>query len=174
MEAGSADRIVAMANEYAVAVHRYLLRRLAGAPDAQGQAEDLTSEVFLVAWRRRDDVPVDAELPWLYAVARRLLANHRRRPADIAVDDLGSLEGIDEADPADIVTRDAALAAAWRQLSSRDREILRLSVWEGLSGDDLAAALGISAGGAAAALSRARARLVEQISAHDVKEAVAP
>lgn len=174
MEAGSADRIGAMVDEYAVPVHRYLLRRLTGAPDPATQAEDLTSEVFIVAWRRLDEVPLDAELPWLYAVARRLLANHRRRRTDIPVEDLGSLEGIDESDPADIVTRDAALAAAWRQLSPRDREVLRLSAWEGLSGADLAAALGISAGGAAAALSRARSRLVGHLSAHGVKEAGSP
>ncbi len=35
------------------------------------------AETFLVAWRRLDDVPADA-LPWLYGVARRVLANERR------------------------------------------------------------------------------------------------
>ena len=35
------------------------------------------AETFLVAWRRLDDVPADA-LPWLYGVARRVLANQRR------------------------------------------------------------------------------------------------
>lgn len=52
------------------AVIRYGLRRL-GDGDA---AEELAQEVFVVAWRRRDDVP-DHALPWLYGVARRLLAN---------------------------------------------------------------------------------------------------
>jgi RNA polymerase sigma-70 factor (ECF subfamily) len=45
------------------------------------------------------------------------------------------------------------------QLSPRDRRILLLHAWEGLDGDELAVALGISRGGADAALSRARARL---------------
>jgi RNA polymerase sigma-70 factor (ECF subfamily) len=35
------------------------------------------AETFLVAWRRLDDVP-DDPLPWLYRVARRVLANQRR------------------------------------------------------------------------------------------------
>ena len=52
-------------------VWRYLRRRAASEP------EDLTTEVFLVAWRRRAELP-DAPLPWLYGVARKVLANHRR------------------------------------------------------------------------------------------------
>ena len=52
-------------------IWRYLRRRAASEP------EDLTTEVFLVAWRRRGELP-DAPLPWLYGVARKVLANHRR------------------------------------------------------------------------------------------------
>lgn len=149
---------------YAVSVRRYLYRRLTGAADAASEADDLTADVFLVAWQKRGAIPVDAGLPWLYAVARRVLANHRRRRTEISVSDLGALDAIDESDPAELVTRDAELAAAWRGLSPRDREILRLSAWEGLTGADLAAALGISEGGAAAALSRARTRLAENLA----------
>lgn len=147
-----------MVDAYAVDVRRYLYRRLVGVADPASTADDLTSDVLVIAWRRRVDIPVGAELPWLYAVARRVLANYRRRPQDVLVADLGALDAIDEADPAEIVSDDAALADAWRSLSSRDREVLRLVAWEGLSGVQLAAALGISEGGAAAALSRARAR----------------
>jgi len=42
-------------------IWRYLRRRAASEP------EDLTTEVFLVAWRRRGELP-DAPLPWLYGV----------------------------------------------------------------------------------------------------------
>ena len=41
------------------------------------EAQDIVAETFLVAWRRIDDVPHDA-LPWLFGVARRVLANARR------------------------------------------------------------------------------------------------
>lgn len=174
MSDGSTERLESLVTSYATPVQRYLYRRLQGTADPTTQSEDLASEVFIVAWRRLSDIPSDAELPWLYAVARRVLANHRRRRTEVPVDDLGSLEEIDDADPADLVTRDAALAAAWRSLSPRDREVLRLSAWEGLSGDGLAAALSISPGGAGAALSRARTRLAEQIDAHDVKDPVSP
>ena len=51
------------------------------------------------------------------------------------------------------------MRAVLEALSARDRQILLLSAWEGLDGNQLAAVLGISRGGADAALSRARARL---------------
>lgn len=153
-----------MVDTHAIDVRRYLYRRLLGTADPASTADDLTADVLVIAWRRRADIPQGAELPWLYAVARRVLANYRRRPQDILSADLGELDAIDESDPADIVTEDAVLAQAWRSLTPRDREILRLVAWEGLSGAQLAAALGISEGGAGAALSRARARFEESLN----------
>jgi RNA polymerase sigma-70 factor (ECF subfamily) len=49
------------------------------APDPE-TAQDVAAETFRVAWRRIDKVPdgADGELPWLYAVARNILANHLR------------------------------------------------------------------------------------------------
>jgi RNA polymerase sigma-70 factor (ECF subfamily) len=41
-------------------------------------APDVVAETFLVAWRRLDDVPADP-LPWLYGVARRVLARLSER-----------------------------------------------------------------------------------------------
>jgi RNA polymerase sigma factor (sigma-70 family) len=152
-----------MVEAHALDVRRYLYRRLVGAADPASTADDLTADVLVVAWRRRADIPADAELPWLYAVARRVLANYRRRPQDVLVADLGAIDTVDEADPAEIVSDDASLADAWRSLSPRDREVLRLVAWEGLSGAELAVALGITEGGAAAALSRARARFEESL-----------
>jgi RNA polymerase sigma-70 factor, ECF subfamily len=53
-------------------VRAYALRR--ASPDA---AQDVVADTFLVVWRRLEDVPADA-LPWLYGIARRVLANQRR------------------------------------------------------------------------------------------------
>jgi RNA polymerase sigma-70 factor (ECF subfamily) len=161
---GTVVTVEELVDAHAADVRRYLYRRLVGAPDPASTADDLTADVLVIAWRRRDDVPEGAELPWLYAVARRVLANYRRRPQDVLVADLGDLDAVDEADPGTIVTEDAVLAQAWRSLSPRDREVLRLVAWEGLSGAQLAAALGIGEGGAAAALSRARSRFEESLA----------
>lgn len=138
-------------------VHRYFLRR-APADDA----EDLAADVLATAWRRRDDVPDGFELAWLYRTAGYVLANYRRKGRPTPVEEVP--EDVDSdyaADPADIVVEDEAVKDVLADLSARDRHILLLNVWEGLDGEELARALGISRGGAAAALSRARSRLRE-------------
>lgn len=144
--------------EYLPLIHRYFRRR-ASANDC----DDLTSEVFAIAWRRRDDVPDEAVLPWLYRTAGFVLANHRRVRADVVAGDAAEVLALDstavEADPAEAAIDAAGLRQAWQQLSERDREVLLLAAWEGLNGRELAEALGISVGGAGAALFRARAAL---------------
>ena len=63
------------------AVMAYFMRRI---PD-EADALDATEDVFLVAWRKLEQVPEDdAALPWLYGVARRVLANHLRGRARFA------------------------------------------------------------------------------------------
>ncbi len=150
------DRVFA---EHATAVHRYFVRR---AP--RQEADDLTAEVFATAWRRRDKVPEDFVLPWLYRTASYVLANQRRKPTLTLIADYGEGargEHARAADPADVICEDDDVRRALGKLSPRDRRVLMLHAWEGLDGDGLARALGISRGGGAAALSRARARLRE-------------
>ncbi|KAE8762221.1 RNA polymerase sigma factor [Georgenia thermotolerans] len=136
---------------HAPRVHRYLLRR------APSDAEDLAAEVMAIAWRRRADVPTGAELPWLYRTAGHVLANHRRRRH--ATPSGQPPPEAHDVDPAELVIADQAVRAVLAALSPRDRQVLLLHAWEGLTAEDLAAVLGISRGGADAALSRARARL---------------
>lgn len=139
---------------HAGAVQRYFLRR--AAPD---EAEDLAADVLATAWRRRDDVPRGHELPWLYRTAGYMLANHRRKhraePVEIAADRMEH----PGADPAEEATDSVTVREVLAQLRPREREVLMLNAWEGLNGQELAEALGMSRGGAAAALSRARSRL---------------
>ena len=144
---------------HATPVHRYFRRRLPSAAGAVGpDAEDLTAEVLATAWRRRDDVPDGAELPWLYRTAGFVLANHRRKARALPVAEVPERPD-DGADVEHVVVQDDEVRRALAGLSDRDRRILLLHAWEGLGGDDLAAVLGTSRGGADAALSRARSRL---------------
>ena len=110
--------------EHREAVRAFVRRR---APESV--VEDVLSETFLVCWRKLDRVP-DEPLPWLYAVARKTLANQRRR--------LAREQRVGAVDPAAAVAEpepvgDSILAAAFAALSERDREVLRLIAWEGLS-----------------------------------------
>jgi RNA polymerase sigma-70 factor (ECF subfamily) len=122
-------------------------------------AEDAVSEVFLTAWRRLADVPPgpDARL-WLYATARRVLANQRRsyRRRAALVERLTS-EPVVGPDPA--ADQDQALVhAALARLSERDREVLLLAEWEGLSAEQIASVLGCLAVTARGRLHRSRRR----------------
>lgn len=139
---------------HASSVYRYFVRRA-----ALDDAEDLAADVLVVAWRRRDDVPAGAELPWLYRTAGFVLANHRRKGRPVPVGDVP--ESMDDDDPATYALADERVRESLAALSPRDRRILLLNAWEGLGPDALAAVLGISRGGADAALSRARSRLRE-------------
>ncbi len=142
---------------HAEAVRSYALRR-----SNSEMADEVTAQVFLVAWRRRSDVPEDA-LPWLLGVARRVLADQRRAAArrNRLGQRLGST-AVEE--PADVVTHDRGLAAALGQLSARDREVLLLRYWEDLEPEQIARALGCSRTAAAVRLHRARRRLARELN----------
>jgi RNA polymerase sigma factor (sigma-70 family) len=138
---------------------RYGLRRLA---DMDASVE-LAQDVFVVAWQRRSQVP-DHSLPWLYGVARRLLANRWRarrcRPDPVLTDpDLMPDTPAGEADH-DAAIRQADIRAVLATLGDLDQEILRLVGWEGLTLAEVATALDCSRATAAVRLHRARRRLV--------------
>jgi RNA polymerase sigma-70 factor (ECF subfamily) len=119
--------------------------------------------VLLVLWRRLDDAPAGAELPWSYAVARGCLAN-ARRAADRR---LSLVSRLRRERPPEPPVPDDRVGAALTRLRPADAEVLRLWAWEGLEARDLATVLGCSAGAAANRLSRARAALREQLRQDD-------
>jgi RNA polymerase sigma-70 factor (ECF subfamily) len=138
------------------------------------EAEDVVSTVFLTAWRRLDDVPDDAR-PWLFAVARRTMANQsrswlRRRALDVR------LAGQDPAVEPDGAAGAAArvdLERAFRSLSVADREVLALVAFDGLSTEQAAEVLRCRRTTFAMRLSRARLRLQAALSTETpVKENV--
>lgn len=139
----------------------YAVRRVADPSDAA----DVVAETFLVAWRRLDDVPDgDAARPWLFGVARRVLANHyrgeRRRLA--LADRLREqvVETVAEHEPADL-----ALLQAMDALPPDDRELLRLVAWEEFARDEIALVLGVPRATVRVRLHRARRRLMAQLAA---------
>ena len=138
--------------EHRDAVRAYVRRR-----SPEDAVDDIVSETFLVCLRRIDSVPENA-LPWLYAVARKTLANERRKLARRAPQQAAT-QG--EPEPAG----DGALAAAFAGLRERDREVLRLVAWEGLSLRDAATVLGCSAVACRVRYHRAKSRLAVRLEA---------
>jgi RNA polymerase sigma-70 factor (ECF subfamily) len=145
----------------------YAVRRLERTQDAA----DVVAETFLVAWRRCGDMPDGDETRlWLYGVARRVLANQQRsvrRRERLGARLRERLAAV--ADPANEVSQQVTVRAALARLGDLDREVLRLTVWEGLEPREVAEVLGIGAAAVRTRLSRARARLRELLG-NDFRE----
>jgi RNA polymerase sigma-70 factor (ECF subfamily) len=165
------DRFTRLVTEAGPRILAYLARRVV----PPGDAADLTSEVFVVAWRRIDDLPAATSdaTAWLYGIARGVLANHRRGRArrSALVDLLGSQLVADGAGR-DTPVPDAVIAVrhALTRLRPPDREVLTLSVWDGLSTDQIALALHTTPTAVRQRLVRARQRLRAELDASDHRE----
>ena len=142
---------------------RAVLRFAAMRIDSE-RAKDVAAETFLVAWRRLDDVPAEPRL-WLFGVARKVISGQFR--SQTRRDALATrLQAELQADSADIAgsvaDRDAALTA-FAALRERDREVLRLVAWDGLSPAEAAEVLGVTRLAFAVRLHRARRRLEHEL-----------
>ena len=138
-------------------------------------ADDLLSDAFLVAWRRRGEVRLvrDSALPWLYTVAGNICRDERRRtrrflrvaPQLVAQDV--------EPDHADAIAEDSAtrhqlseVVDAIGRLPKAEREAARVCLLGGVSTSDAAALFGISEVSVRSRLSRARSRLHTILEEH--------
>ncbi|GII80221.1 DNA-directed RNA polymerase sigma-70 factor [Sphaerisporangium rufum] len=143
------------------AVLRFAERRV-----QPSHAEDIVSEVFMVAWRRLDDVPAgpDDARAWLFGIARlTLLASIRgerkRQALAVRISEDPTAGGPDGALEPDLVARRVDLARAWSRLPAVHQEALALTVWDGLDAPRAAQVLGISPVAYRLRLSRARKAL---------------
>jgi len=137
-----------------VPIAKFLYRRV-----EVKDVDDLSAEVFEIAWRRGGAVTVGEELPWLYRVATNLVANHRRKNAR-AQKLLAAIVAPDTSPSAEsIAVADIALAEAWGRLPSMSRQILALTALDGLSVAETALALDITANAVSVRLNRARNQL---------------
>ena len=141
----------------------YCSRRVGGS-----EAADACAETFLVAWRRIDDVPAAEPLPYLYGIARRVIANqHRTFRRRSRLD--ARLLGLGLAPPADpsVVSlqsvQDREVVAAVRALPPKDREIVMLYAWEDLPRSTIAQLMGMTTGAVDQRIHRAYGRLARSL-----------
>jgi RNA polymerase sigma factor (sigma-70 family) len=152
----------AIFDRHADEILRYAHARLG--PDL---AEDVVAETFLAAFHRRDhyDRSRDDARPWLYGIAIRQIGRHRRAErrrqqafariqAETVTDDFGERS-------AERITAEQLrprLAAALAGLPRRDRELLLLIAWAGLTYEESAQAMGVTLGTVRSRLHRIRKR----------------
>lgn len=159
MDEDNSTKLTVLFGEHHAQVLAYCVRRIGYA-----EGEDAAAEVFAVASRRVDDIDWKTVRPWLYGVARGVLANrhrslHRLRRVTGRVTGLAAAPADS---PDDVVVRNAEARealSALRRLRPSDREILMLYAWEELGALDIAASLGISVDAAKKRLERAKRRL---------------
>lgn len=142
----------------------YCVRRTSRWPDAL----DAAADTYVVAWRRFGDLPPgEGSLPWLFGVARRVIANQRRTESrqDRVVAKLRSRGSPQPSGPDDLAVlgeehRDVLRALG--RLSESDQELIRLTTWEGLSSVEVAELFDVTRNALDVRLHRARKRLARE------------
>jgi RNA polymerase sigma-70 factor (ECF subfamily) len=152
------DKFVATFRSHLQDISKYLTRRV-----EVSQVEDLASEIFEIAWRKRDSCPEGFELAWLYKIAGFVVSNHRKKLSRRAI--TVPLLDHDRSAPSaeDVALDGSAVAQAFDELSAKDRQVLALLVFEQLSIKEIAVVLGTTENNTSQRLKRARERLVKNL-----------
>jgi RNA polymerase sigma factor (sigma-70 family) len=154
-------------------IYAYVRRRMASSLDVP----DVVSEVFTVAWRRIDELPSSPQdRLWLFGVAHRCLLAHERQRWGHArlLSMLESQSNLIELVQAGSDALHFRVQSALESLRFKDREVLILVYWDGLTHADAAIVLGCSVNAVALRVKKAKARLQSKLSPLDVGEATRP
>jgi RNA polymerase sigma-70 factor (ECF subfamily) len=140
------------------ALFSYSFRRL----NDPTSCEDVVAETLLIAWRRWNDLPApDKELAWLYAIAFRVLSNHRRsrdRRDHLYVRLAAQRDVQPDSDDSDLIDT-GVLVRALGQLQTQERELLEFLYWERLSYREIALIVGASENAVGIRINRAKRKL---------------
>jgi RNA polymerase sigma factor (sigma-70 family) len=148
-------------------VYAFLVRRIG--PDLGGElAAEAFTRAFALRSRFRAELSPSAR-PWLFGIAVNLLRHHHRKEArqlrayaKTGVDPV--LDATPDADGrVDASAAGKHLAAALAALRPAERDVLLLFAWADLSYEEIADALDVELGTIRSRLSRARARVRQQL-----------
>lgn len=157
------ERFELLYDELYAPISGYVMRRVANPEDAA----EAIAETFATLWRRVDSCPAgDDARPWVFGVARRVLANQRRgerRRSDLADRLLADVDPTATASPL-VAGFDGRIARAFAALSEADREVVALLAWEGLTREELAIVLGVSRAVVRLRVHRARRRFAAALA----------
>jgi RNA polymerase sigma-70 factor (ECF subfamily) len=165
---GDTEAFGALYDQYAEPVFRFLFTRL----DNRMDAEDLTGEVFLRAWKslpryRQQGYAFSA---YLFQIARNLLIDHYRRSGRVESlsDQMAGILVNPDSEPADVVVKELErkeLRDTFSTLREDYQTVLTLRFVSGLSSDETAQVMGRSSGAVRVLQHRALAALKKKIEA---------
>ena len=172
--AGDPEGIAAAYDTYALPLHSYCLSLLHEPADAA----DAVQDTFVIATAKLGGLRDPGKLrSWLYAVARNECYRQlRARQATSALDEAGDMpaatggqagmaEGVDVASAVEQAEVRQFVQDAIAGLNPGERDVIELSLVQGLDGDELADTLGVSRNHAHALVSRARTQLERSLGA---------
>ena len=124
-----------------------------------GLAADATQQTFIKAWRSAASYDPNRDPgPWIYAIARRTAIDiYRKRQRSVVSD---SVDRVDLPPSLDTVWEVFEVRAALDQLPDEEREVMRLSHFEGLTHTEIAEHIGIPVGTVKSRSHRAHRRLL--------------
>jgi RNA polymerase sigma-70 factor (ECF subfamily) len=152
---------------YARPVFGLALRRLGD----RGRAEDAVQETFASIWRSAGSYKPDRGpgAPWLYAVARNAIVDRARArteiPAEIPDEASADAGPDDQAEQGYVAWR---MHRALEELPEREREVIGLAYWSGLSQSEVAEFLGLPLGTVKTRTRSALSRLADIIGDEDL------
>jgi RNA polymerase sigma-70 factor (ECF subfamily) len=143
----------------------------------ESDVQDVTQEVFLAAHRRNEDWDPDrcSARTWLYAIAIRTAANHRRlahRHRERASDDLDAERDAGARDPGELIDRERCRARLYQVLSELDpgqRDVFILFELQGMPMKAVAETVGCTEKTAYWRLAAARREVAARFDANELR-----
>ncbi len=126
----------------------------------EGLAADATQTTFLKAWQAAATYDPDRSFgPWIYAIARRAAIDLYRK--EVRSVPTSEIELVDPGPSLESAWETFEVRVALDRLSEQDRQLIRMSHFEGLSHSEIAGLLGVPVGTVKSRSHRAHRRLYE-------------
>lgn len=149
---------------YLHALYSFIHRRSQGLDPALSSAEDILADTWAIAWQKREQAPEDEGLvaAWLYQIARHLLANHIRRTQTLRKHS-ATLDPdlVSRFNAEGLVIADDELKRIFNLLTDGEKEVMALTLWEGLEPRHIAHVTSSTANAVSLKLHKARKKISE-------------